>query len=103
VILSPWIGLTVGTLVVAGYISGPIYPLIISIGGDMYPHRLSRLSGGMTMAATIGVLLCPPLIGFLADEHGIRSGLLGAAILGIPAAVAIAMSTRSSRLQVAAG
>lgn len=95
-ILSPTIAVTVVMLVIGGYLCGPIYPLILSIGGDMYPHRLSRLSGGMTMAATFGVLLCPPLIGFLADTQGIRTGLIGAALVGIPSAVAIAMAVRVS-------
>ncbi len=77
-----------------GLFSGPIYPLIIAIGGDLYPHRLSTLSGGLSFSATVGAVIYPPLIGFVASEWGIGVGLFGGALLGIPAAFAI----RSARM-----
>jgi fucose permease len=68
----------------AGACFGPVYPLIMAIGGDLYPRRLSALSGGLTAAAFVGSLIYPPLIGILAETVGIGAGLLGAALLGAP-------------------
>ncbi|MDQ2682889.1 MAG: MFS transporter [Chloroflexota bacterium] len=94
-LLSSWSPLTLGLLVIAGFLSGPIYPLLIAIGGDLYPHRLGRLSGGMTAAATIGALSYPPLIGVISTEWSLRAGLIGAALLGAPAVIALAAAVRS--------
>lgn len=88
---------------VTGIFVGPIYPLIIAIGGDLYPRRLAALSGGLTTAATIGAIIYPPLIGFVAESIGIRAGLLGAAALGLPAAVALVAAARPSLRTAFAG
>jgi MFS transporter, FHS family, glucose/mannose:H+ symporter len=73
----------------AGACFGPVYPMIMVIGGDLYPRRLSALSGGLTAAAFVGGLIYPPLIGLLAAPVGIGAGLLGAAALGIPTAAGL--------------
>jgi fucose permease len=81
----------------AGACFGPVYPLIMAVGGDLYPHRLSALSGGLTAAAFIGGLLYPPLIGVLAEPVGIGPGLLGAAALGVPTAAGLLIARRAAR------
>jgi fucose permease len=80
----------------AGACFGPIYPLVMAVGGDLYPHRLSALSGGLTAAAFVGGLVYPPLIGLLAEPIGIGPGLLGAALLGIPTAVGLLIARRAA-------
>jgi fucose permease len=93
-VVVPWTPAAVVLFGLTGVGIGPIYPLIIAIGGDLYPRRLAALSGGLTTAATVGAIIYPPLIGFIAGTAGIRAGLLGAAALGIPAALALLAATR---------
>ena len=93
-LLVPWTLAAIALFTVTGIFVGPIYPLIIAIGGDLYPRRLAALSGGLTTAATIGAIIYPPLIGFVADSVGIRTGLLGAAALGLPAALTLRAAAR---------
>lgn len=73
----------------AGLFYGPVYPMIMAIGGNLYPHRIAALSGSIGAAAVIGSVFYPPLIGFMATHVGLRAGLLGAGVLGLPAALAI--------------
>jgi MFS family permease len=94
-VVVQWTPAVVGLFALTGVFVGPIYPLIIAIGGDLYPRRLPLLSGGLTTAATLGAIIYPPLMGFVADWVGIRIGLIGAAVLGIPAALALLAATRS--------
>lgn len=79
-----------------------IYPLVIAIGGDLYPNRLSTLSGGLSFSATIGTVIYPPLIGLVALARGGGMGLFGGALLGIPAAIAIWLAGEVGRNRVGA-
>jgi MFS transporter, FHS family, glucose/mannose:H+ symporter len=81
----------------AGACYGPVYPLIMAIGGDLYPRRLSALSGGLTAAAFVGSLIYPPLIGILAEPLGIGTGLLGAALLGVPTIGGLLLARAAAR------
>jgi FHS family glucose/mannose:H+ symporter-like MFS transporter len=94
-VLLPWIPVAVLLFAAAGVFVGPIYPLLIAIGGDLYPRRLAALSGGLTTAATLGAIIYPPLMGVVANGVGIRVGLLGVAALGVPAAIALIAATRA--------
>jgi MFS family permease len=84
-------------LVAAGFFTGPVFPLLIAIGGDLFPHHLGRMTGGMTVAATIGALSYPPLIGFIAEAASLRTGLVIAGLLGIPAIVALVFAIRTGQ------
>jgi len=93
-VLAPSAPLAAALFGLTGLFAGPIYPMLIAIGGDLYPRRLAALSGGMTAAATVGVIVYPPLMGLAANRYGIGAGLLGAAALGGLAAVAVVAATR---------
>jgi len=54
-------------------------------------------NGSRTTASTVGAIIYPPLTGIVADQVGIRIGLLGAALLGLPAAAALRLATAASR------
>jgi len=96
-VLAPWVPLALLLCAVTGVFAGPIYPMLIAIGGDLYPRRLAALSGGLTAAATVGAIIYPPLMGIVADQVGIKIGLLGAALLGLPAAAALLLATGTRR------
>jgi fucose permease len=74
----------------AGVAYGPIFPMIMVLGGRLYPHRLAVLSGSLTAASTIGATVYPGFMGFVAAHYGLGFGLLGAAALGLPGVLAIA-------------
>jgi len=96
-VLTPWMPLALVLFGVTGVFVGPIYPMLIVIGGDLYPRRLAALSGGLTAAATIGAIIYPPLMGIVADHVGLKGGLLGAAFLGLPASAALLLATGAQR------
>jgi fucose permease len=72
-----------------GLFYGPIFPMLMVIGGRIYPHRLAVLSGSLGAASTVGATVYPGLMGLAAAQYGLGAGLLGAAMLGLPAALAV--------------
>jgi fucose permease len=91
-LIAPWFALEAFCFALTGLFSGPIYPMIMSIGGNIYPHRLARLSGSLSAAAVVGGIGYPPIMGFMAASVGIGAGMLGAALLGIPGAVSVLLA-----------
>lgn len=88
-LVVPFFPLSVVLFGFAGLFYGPVYPMIMAIGGNFYPHRIAALSGSIGAAAVVGSVFYPPLIGFMATHVGLRTGLVGAGVLGVPAALAI--------------
>ena len=82
--------LSIALFGVSGFAQGPIYPMIMAIGGSLRPGRSSAVSGVLTVAAVIGGLVYPPLIGFISVSMGIGAGLLGAGAMAFACAVALA-------------
>jgi fucose permease len=86
----------------AGFFYGPVYPMIMALGGNFYPRRLAALSGSLGAAAVVGSIAYPPLVGLLAGQIGLRAGLVGAGLIGLPGALAIiAANTAVRRLGAA--
>ncbi len=96
-VLSPFLPLAVVLFGLAGLWFGPVYPMIMTVGGSLYPHRLAALSGGLTTAAVIGGIIYPPLIGVMAEQVGVGVGMLGAGLLGVPTALALVSARVTSR------
>ncbi len=87
-VLAPWpVDAMLFTL--TGLLYGPIYPMIMALGGHLYPQRLAALSGSLTTAAQVGSVVYPPLMGLMASRVGLSAGMMGAALLGVPAALSI--------------
>lgn len=87
-VLAPW-PLDAALFALTGLLYGPIYPMIMALGGHLYPQRLAALSGSLTTAATVGSVVYPPLMGLMASRIGLPAGMMGAALLGIPAALSV--------------
>lgn len=88
-VISPNVALVLLCFALCGVFFGPAYPTIFAIAGAMYPRRASALSGALTSAGATGVLVYPPMIGFMASRIGIAGGVLGAAVLGLLSALCI--------------
>jgi len=91
-LLVPWLPLSAALFGFTGLFSGPVYPMIVALGGTIYPRRAAALGGSLAAAAVVGSLLYPPLIGVMAASIGIRGGLMGAALLGIPESLGIVLA-----------
>jgi MFS transporter, FHS family, glucose/mannose:H+ symporter len=96
-VASPALPLAVVLFAVAGFGFGPTYPMIMSIGGTIYPERLAAVSGGLGAAAVIGSVVYPPLMGFVSVEMGLGVGMLGTGLLGFACAAALVTATTAAR------
>jgi len=81
--------LVIVVVALAGFSSGPVYPLIMAIGGKLYPGRAAQVSGLLTAAGVIGSIVYPPLMGIMSPYVGLGAGMAGAAVLAICAAALI--------------
>lgn len=88
-VIAPVFPLSAALFAVTGLFYGPVYPMIMALGGNIYPRRLSALSGGLATAAVVGSVAYPPLMGIMAARVGLGAGIVGAGILGVPAVLAI--------------
>ncbi len=72
-----------------GAAMGPVYPMIMAIGGDRYPDRVAAVSGSLGAAAVAGSIVYPPLMGFLSVTVGLTVAMTGAALLALACAGAL--------------
>ena len=80
-VLVPSTGASIVLFGLAGFASGPVFPMIIAIGGERHPERSSAVSGFLTSAAVIGGMIYPPIMGFLSVSIGLTAAMLGAGLL----------------------
>ncbi len=85
-ILVPSLPGSIALFALAGVATGPVFPMIIVIGGDRYPDRTSAVSGLLTGSAVVGSIIYPPVMGFLSVTVGLTVAMFGAALLGLAAA-----------------
>jgi fucose permease len=96
-IFVPSLPISIALFAVAGFASGPVFPMIIAIGGERYPDRSAAVSGFLTGAAVTGSITYPPIMGFLSVSVGLTVAMVGNVILGLACAGALVMVGRSSR------
>jgi fucose permease len=82
-IVAPSPTLSIAAFTVAGFAAGPIYPMIMLIGGRLYPGRAAAITGMLSAAAVVGGLVYPPVMGSLSVAAGIDVAMLGTAILAV--------------------
>jgi fucose permease len=88
-ILVPSLPLSIALFGLAGMASGPIFPMIVALGGERYPERSAAVGGSLTGLAVVGSTLYPPAIGFLSVSVGLTVAMLGNAVLAAACAVAL--------------
>ncbi len=88
-VLVPNVPASIALFALAGLGQGPIYPMIMTIGGNLHPGRAGAVSGVLTSSAVLGGLIYPPVIGFISVTAGIGAGLFGTGLLALCSAVAL--------------
>ena len=96
-ILVPSLPVSIGLFAVAGVASGPIFPMIIAIGGELYRDRSTAVSGFLGGCGVIGSIIYPPIMGFLSVTVGLTVAMLGNVVLVVACAVALVLVGRSTR------
>ena len=102
-VLVPSLPASIVLFGLVGFAFGPVYPLIMAVGGDLYPTRSAAVSGFLSGSAVIGAIVYPPLMGFISVEAGLSVAMVGAAVLSLGcAAVLFAVARRETRSTVPA-
>ncbi|HET9520870.1 MAG TPA: MFS transporter [Candidatus Limnocylindrales bacterium] len=90
-IFIPSLPVSIAFFALAGIASGPIYPMIIAIGGDRYPGRSAAVSGFLGGTAVVGSIVYPPVMGLLSVTVGLVVAMAGNIVLAIACAVALVL------------
>lgn len=88
-ILAPSLPLSIAAFGLAGIASGPVFPMIVALGGERYPERSAAVGGSLTGMAVIGSVVYPPAMGFLSVTVGLTVAMLGTVVMGLASAVAL--------------
>jgi fucose permease len=96
-VLVPVLPLAIALFTLGGFFFGPVFPMIMVVGGTLYPHRLAAVSGGLTTAAVAGSVLYPPVMGLLSERVGLGAGMIGAGILAAASALALVGASLAAR------
>ena len=82
-IAVPSLPISIALFTIAGVASGPIFPMILAVGGERYADRSAAVSALLTGFGVVGGTLYPPLMGLLSVTVGLTAAMYGTAILGI--------------------
>jgi fucose permease len=96
-VLVPSLEASIALFAVVGFASGPVFPLIIAIGGERHPDRSAAVSGFLTSAAVVGGVIYPPVMGFVSVSVGLPAAMMGTAILALASAGALVLAGRPRR------
>jgi len=93
-VIAPSRELSVALFAVVGFTSGPVFPLIMAIGGDRFPDRAAAMSGLLAASGVVGSLAYPPLMGVVSVTAGLSLAMLGTGVCVALAAVALVVVGR---------
>jgi fucose permease len=79
-----------------GFALGPVWPMIMTVGGTLFPHRAATVSGLLTAAGVVGSVAYPPLMGLISGVAGLGAGMTGAAVLALLSGVAVVTAGRAA-------
>jgi fucose permease len=87
--LAPSLPLAIAAFFAAGVASGPVFPMIVAIGGERFPDRSAAVGGSLTGMAVVGSTIYPPAMGLLSVTVGLTVAMLGSAALAIVCVLAL--------------
>lgn len=102
-VVGPRGALQVALFAAVGFGLGPVFPMIMTVAGALYPHRAAAVSGLLTAAGVAGSVVYPPLMGFVSAAAGLGAGMIGAAVLAVVCGFAVVAASRSATRRRAAG
>lgn len=88
-VMAPSIPLSIAAFAAAGVASGPVFPMIIAIGGDRYPDRSATVGGSLAGMSVVGSTIYPPAMGLMSVTVGLPVAMFGNALLALACAVAL--------------
>jgi fucose permease len=94
-VAAPSLPLSIALFTLAGVASGPVFPMIIALGGERYPERSAAVGGSLVGFAVVGSTIYPPAIGFLSVTVGLPIAMAGNAVLCLLGAGALIAFGRS--------
>lgn len=97
--LAPTLPLAIAAFFAAGVASGPVFPMIVAIGGERFPDRSAAVGGSLTGMAVVGSTIYPPLMGILSVTVGLTVAMLGNAALAIVCVLALWAFSRATSLR----
>jgi fucose permease len=80
-VAAPALPLSITLFALAGAASGPVFPMIVALGGERFPERSAAVGGTLVGFAVVGSTLYPPAIGFLSVTVGLPVAMAGNALL----------------------
>jgi fucose permease len=80
-VAAPVLPLSIALFALAGAASGPVFPMIVALGGERFPERSAAVGGTLVGFAVVGSTLYPPAIGFLSVTVGLPVAMAGNALL----------------------
>jgi len=86
--------LRIGLLMAAGFAFGPVYPMIMTVAGSLFPHRAAAISGALTAAGVAGSVSYPALMGVISELAGLGAAMAGAAMLAAASGCAVLVARR---------
>jgi FHS family glucose/mannose:H+ symporter-like MFS transporter len=93
-ILVPSVPVSIALFALTGFASGPVFPMIIALGGERYPDRSAAVGGFLSGVAVAGSVIYPPVMGFLSVTVGLTVAMLGNVVLGVACMVALVLVGR---------
>ncbi len=93
-VLAPSLPVSIAAFAAAGMAAGPIFPMIVAIGGERYPERSAMVGGSLTGMAVIGAVVYPPAMGFLSVTIGLPAAMLGNVLLALACALVLVVFSR---------
>jgi fucose permease len=96
-VLVPSLPVAIAAFFLAGVASGPVFPMIVAIGGDRFPERSAAVGGSLTGMAILGSVVYPPLMGFMSVTVGLTAAMLGNVVLALGCVVALLVFDRLTR------
>lgn len=96
-VTAPTLPLSIAAFAAAGVASGPVFPMIVAIGGERYPERSAAVGGALTGMAVAGSVIYPPAMGLLSVTVGLTAAMLGNVVLALVSALALVAFGRATR------
>jgi fucose permease len=93
-IVVPLLPVSIALFALAGFASGPIFPMIVAIGGERYPDRSAGVGGFLTGMGVVGGTIYPPAMGILSVTVGLPIAMFGNVLLAVACGVALVLVGR---------